>query len=54
MPIETFNISFESIQSKQHMDGTKLTGTEGKKVLVIRNLIVLFSFFFFGGGGGGG
>ena len=39
MSIETFNISFESTQSKQQY-GTKITCTEArKKVMVIRNVI---------------
>ena len=37
MPIETFNISFESTQNKQHCD-TKITCIWGKKkVMMIKN-----------------
>ena len=40
MPIETFNISFESTQNKQQY-GTKITCTEVRgKVMTSRNLIL--------------
>ena len=47
VPIETFNISFESTQNKQQY-GTKITCTEARtKVMVVRrNVIQLFSRVF--------
>ena len=53
MPIETINISFESTQNMQQY-GNKITCTQVRKKMVIRNLIKKIFFFFWKGGGGGG
>ena len=41
MPIETFNISFESTQKKQYC-GTKITCTEVRNAMVITKNVFLF------------
>ena len=45
VPIETFNTSFESTQNEQQY-GTKITCTEVRKVMVIRNVIQCLSGVF--------